>query len=82
MNSWESIPTIVFSRAIALRSCLRHPPICPFQGCHHAATLKRNGILWLLHASQAPGTTGMRQPFFAKEIHFPVSEIQLFPALA
>jgi hypothetical protein len=32
--------------------------------------------VWAYGAILAPGTTGMRQPFFTKEIYFAVSEIR------
>ena len=47
----------------------------------HAATSKRKKILWLLHASQAPGTTRSRHRFFSEEIYFTVSKIHRFSVL-
>jgi len=47
----------------------------------HAATSISNCALGLLCTSLAPGTIGMRQLFFAKEIYFAMSEIRLFSVL-
>jgi len=44
----------------------------------HAAKSISNCVLGLLCTSPAPGTIGMRQLFFTKEIYFAMSEIR-FP---
>jgi hypothetical protein len=59
-----------------------HRRLLPRKGkrrCHAAISISKGiaGIMgWLLHASRAPGTTGMRQILFTEEIYFAVSEIR------
>jgi len=47
----------------------------------HAAKSNRKSMQRLLRSILAPGTIGMRQLFFTKEIYFAMSEIRLFSVL-